>query len=131
MFYVLCSQPYTEMPGATPGVYTGSALLMTLTSGEVIPWLSVSVPTNDMVLLAYPADLSDPHYTDWTYSATNPAIFSPSPSAAIPPGRDPTEVWQCGLSSENKWCLTYATQASEGCPCSGTSGSVVIHIVTS
>lgn len=117
---------YTEMPNSTAGVYSGSALLMTLASGQVIPWLSISVPTNDMQLLAYPADISDPYFTEWTYSESNPVIYSSSPSDATPPGRDPTEAWPCGLSGENKWCLTYATQQSEGCPCSGVSGSMVI-----
>lgn len=116
---------FTEMPNSTAGVYSGSALLMPMASGKVVPWLSVSVPTNDMQLLAYPADLTDSHYTEWTYVQTNPVIYSSSPSASIPPGRDPTEVWRCGAENAEKWCLTYATQASEGCPCSGISGSVV------
>lgn len=121
--------PYTEMPASTAGVYSGSALLMTLASGAVVPWLSVSVPTNDMQLLAYPADLSDPHFTEWVYSSGNPIIFSPDPSADTPPGRDPTEVWPCGLSGQNKWCLSYATQTSDGCPCSGVSGTIIYSAI--
>ena len=120
---------YTEMPNSTAGVYSGSALLMTVESGRVIPWLSVSVPTNDMQLLARPQVLTDPLYVDWTYYADNPVIYSTSPSDSNPPGRDPTEVWRCSKSDENRWCLTYATQASQGCPCSNISGSIVYSAI--
>lgn len=125
--------PFTQMPNGTAGVYSGSALLMTMESGAVVPWLSVSVPTNDMQLLAYPSDPSDPYFVHWVYEDNNPVIYSPMSedptTASPPPGRDPTEVWPCGGASENRWCLTYATQATEGCPCSGVSGSVVFSSV--
>lgn len=106
-------------------MYSGSAFPLPNSIGVSIPWLSASVPTNDMMIFAYPSNSSDPFLIDWKWYESNPVIFSPNESSSIPPGRDPTELWECNSGGETKRCMAYATQASQGCPCSGTSGIVV------
>ena len=39
-----------------------------------------------------------------------------------------SEFWKCG-DSEEKYCLGYATQLSEGCPCSGISGVAIFSAI--
>lgn len=134
---------YTEVPGQTPGVYSGSASQITTGTGtteeSTCVWLSVSTPTNDMVLLAYQANQSDPLAQQWDWDPNNPVVFSipnttdPNSETAYvgvvpPPGRDPTSAWLCG-SSENQYCLGYATQQSEGCPCNNISGFAVFSAI--
>ena len=110
--------PFTHVPGKTPGVYSGST---TLTNGG--PWITLSVPTNDMVLLARPAGEDPTKLEQWEYPGNNPIIKSTPPwTSWPPPGRDPTEAWPC---ADGLYCMAYATQASEGCPCSGSSSIVV------
>jgi sucrose-6-phosphate hydrolase SacC (GH32 family) len=116
-------ESYTEVPGETPGVYSGSATFLRTSEGINIPWLSASTPTNDMVILAYPTDVTDEKLTEWTWYEENPVVYS-NTTPIFPPGRDPTEFWKCGDSDE-KYCLGYATQLSEGCPCSGISGVAI------
>lgn len=78
-----------------------------------------------MVILAYPLNLSDPHYINWSWDTQNPVVYSET-TPSFPPGRDPTEFWKCGnITEEDKYCLGYATQLSEGCPCSGISGIAI------
>ena len=149
---------YTEVPGATPGVYSGSATQLPSISqsssgiAQSVPWLSVSVPTNDMFLLASPFNLSDPLLSNWTWDSANPIIYSadsaaatdpeydasndPSASASnAAPGRDPGEMYQCGTQpdgmdlSQQRLCMGYATQLSEGCPCSNVSGVMIYSTV--
>jgi len=117
---------YTDVAGHTAGVYSGSATIVPNTSSV---WLSASTPTNNMVLLASPSDPSDPLMQNWTWDSENPVILSNSSSnqsyvgVVPPPGRDPTSMWPCG--NGDKLCIAYATQQSQGCPCSGISGIAV------
>lgn len=120
---------YTQVPGETPGVYSGSATIMRGTGEDRSQvWLSASTPTNDMMLLAHPSDLSDPWLERWTWDSLNPVIFANNTNS-LPPGRDPTEFWPCGNENDSRWCVAYATQESEGCPCSGYSAIVVFSSV--
>jgi sucrose-6-phosphate hydrolase SacC (GH32 family) len=120
---------YTQVPGETPGVYSGSATQMqgNIEGGKKQIWISASTPTNDMMILAYPSNLSDPNLENWTWDTSNPVIFADSSpeNAAVPPGRDPTEFWPCGVEGADQWCMGYATQLSEGCPCSNVSGIAI------
>jgi sucrose-6-phosphate hydrolase SacC (GH32 family) len=116
-------EPYTQIPEQTPGVYSGSATIFTTSDGQKIPWLSASTPTNDMVILAFPTDLTDKKLMEWSWYDQNPVVDS-STTLSFPPGRDPTEFWKCGTSND-KYCVGYATQLSEGCPCSGISGLAI------
>jgi sucrose-6-phosphate hydrolase SacC (GH32 family) len=118
---------YTEVPGQTPGVYSGSATLLRTSQGINVPWLSASTPTNDMVILAYPTDITDEKLSEWTWYQENPVVYS-NTTPIFPPGRDPTEFWKCGDTDE-KYCLGYATQLSEGCPCSGVSGVAIFSAI--
>ena len=111
---------YTQVPGKTPGVYSGSAT--SVKAGSI--WLSASTPTNDMMLLAYPSNVDDLLLSDWTWDEKNPVIFAGESEPLAPPGRDPTEFWSCGNES-GKWCMGYATQLSEGCPCVNLSSFAV------
>ncbi|CAM9440911.1 unnamed protein product, partial [Ectocarpus fasciculatus] len=123
---------YTQVPGAMPGVYSGSATIMRGTVEQRSQvWLSASTPTNDMMLLAYPASLADPTLENWTWDSLNPVIYATSneTNGIPPPGRDPTEFWPCGQEGDNQWCVAYATQLSEGCPCSGVSGMAIFSAV--
>ena len=113
------------MPGEVAGVYSGSTFLMPTANGDVIPWISASVPTNDMMIFAYPYNSSDPKLVNWSWYEANPVIYSPNASSVVPPGRDPTEVWECTSGGHMKLCMAFATQQSEGCPCSGISGIAV------
>lgn len=164
------SEWYTQVPGAEPGVYSGSATQISVDaqggasfptgtnststgggSGNNTVWLSVSIPTNDMMLFATPSvpSTADPTMVNWTWDASNPVIYSTEadqadgPTATVAqPGRDPTELWPCGnnpqdgldnsnssSSTGTRWCMGYATQLSEGCPCNGISGMVVYSSV--
>lgn len=126
---------YTEVPGETAGVYSGSATQIvtgvgTEAEGTCI-WLTASTPTNDMMLLAYGANQSDPLMQEWVWDPNNPVIFSAANASdgsyidmVPPPGRDPTSAWACGADG-NTFCLGYATQQSEGCPCNNISGFAV------
>lgn len=116
---------YTQVPGETAGVYSGSATIMRgAADGRSQVWLSASTPTNDMMLLAFPSDLTDPYLEEWTWDSRNPVIYS-TVDNSVPPGRDPTEFWPCGAEADSRWCVAYATQQSEGCPCSGVSGIAI------
>lgn len=126
---------FTEVPGQTPGVYSGSA---TRTPHDGAVWLSVSTPTNDMIALAYPTNPTDPLMVDWAWNTVNPVVYS-KPNldgsyigAIPPPGRDPTSFWSCGPDHGNSnftdnitLCIGYATQMNEGCPCNNVSGLAV------
>lgn len=120
-------QWYTQVPNEVPGVYSGSATKIPAPITDSNPrslqvWLSVSTPTNDMMLLAYPSNLTDPKLVEWSWDENNPVIYANGSFPNVPPGRDPTEFWSCG---DDKWCVGYATQLSQGCPCSNISGFVI------
>ena len=119
---------YTQVPGETPGVYSGSATkIMTNLSDRAQIWLSASTPTNDMMILAYPSNTTDINLENWTWDSENPVLYANNDpeNSGIPPGRDPTEFWRCGEEADGRWCAGYATQLSEGCPCSNISGMAI------
>lgn len=125
---------YTDIDGE-PGVYSGSATVLPSMEGAVVPWLSASVPTNNMIVLATPKNLSDPQFSRWAWDTKNPVIFAGNATNEAddqlpPPGRDPTEFWICGSEDTvERYCMAYATQLSEGCPCSNISGMVVFSAI--
>lgn len=90
---------YNDKPYDVDGVYSGS---VTMVEGVPMATYTCVGPNGQRQCLAWPTNMSDPYYTNWTKSPQNPII------SKLPPGcngdfRDDTTAWKD--SATNQWLM--------------------------